>query len=146
MNSLQSRRKRSSSNDSCWNRKFKTPFSQASPSSNIPHIQLLSTCYLWFLALLTDCRGAGVRPLTRVSQKPLHGSRPNFVERYLSAISVDVFFSLFTNFDFQVFTIFFFVFVNMGPYGSQNSKRYFSHSFGPISTKLYDRYFSQGPI
>ena len=51
-----------------------------------------------------------VRPsvliLTQVSQKPLHESRPNFVESYLSAISPapPFFFKIFY---FQTFTIFF---------------------------------------
>ncbi len=48
---------------------------------------------------------SSVRPLTQVSQKPLHGSRRKFVESYL-----------------QIFTICFFVFVHMGPYGSENFK------------------------
>ncbi len=67
-----------------------------------------------------------VRPLTRVSQKPLHGSRPNLVESYLSAISPDRFFFLFCFvfkiFYFKNFKDFFFVFVNMGPYVSQYFK------------------------
>ncbi len=82
-----------------------------------------------------------VRPLIQVYQKPLHGSKPNFVERYLSAISLDTFFSFFKIVEFHIC----FVFVNMGPYVSQNFKTlYFSHSFVPISTKLYDKYVSHG--
>ena len=43
-----------------------------------------------------------------------------------------------------MFTIFFlFVFVNMG---AKISKRYFSHSFDPISTELYDKYDNHGGI
>ncbi len=69
------------------------------------------------------CHGAGVsrppvvHPLTRISQKPLHGSRPNYAESY--QISPDSFFFFFKIFDFQIFTIFFFFFVNMGLYGNQ---------------------------
>ncbi len=37
-----------------------------------------------------------VRPLTQLSQKPLHGSWPNYVESYFSAISSDLF--VFSNF------------------------------------------------
>ena len=45
------------------------------------------------------------------------------------------------------FFFFFFGFVNMGPYGIQHlKKRYFSHSFKPISTKLYDKCDSHGGI
>ncbi len=45
------------------------------------------------------CHGAGVRrPYTQVSQKPLHGSRPNFVGSSLSTISPDHFFFLFSKF------------------------------------------------
>ncbi len=65
-----------------------------------------------------NCRGAAIRcPLTQVSQKPLHGSRPNFGEIYLSAISPDLFFQ---NFLFSNFYDFFFFFVNMGPHGNLN--------------------------
>ena len=47
-----------------------------------------------------------VRPITQVSQKPLHGSRPNVVESYLPAISPDGFFSFFKVFDIQIFNFF----------------------------------------
>ncbi len=65
----------------------------------------------------------------------------NFVERYLPAIALDhflsfFFFFFFKIFDFQILRIFF-VFVNMG---AKLSKRYFSHNFGLISTKLYGKY------
>ena len=58
------------------------------------------------------CRGAGVRrlsihPLTQVSQKPLHGSRPNFVESYLSTISPDFFFIFSQFLILKFFTIIF---------------------------------------
>ncbi len=79
--------------------------------------------FLRFLALLDS--PSSVSPLIQVSQKPRHGPRPNFVESYIyiSAISPGSFFFFFWKFfDFQIFTIFFFVFVNMGPYGSQNFK------------------------
>ena len=52
----------------------------------------------WFLALLdfvsratVVVQASVVRLLTQVSQKPLHGSRPMFVESYLSAIFPDFF-------------------------------------------------------
>ncbi len=51
-------------------------------------------------------RPLSVRPLTQVSQKPLHGSRPNFVESYISAISPDLFI-FFKIFDFQIFIFFY---------------------------------------
>ncbi len=64
-----------------------------------------------------------VRPLNQVSQNPLHGSRSHFVESYLSAIPPDYFSPFFKMLDFQNFLrVFFFVFVNMGPNGSQNFK------------------------
>ena len=61
------------------------------------------------------CCGAGsdVRPSTRDSQKPLHGSRLNFMGSYMSP---GIFFFFFLqNFNFHICTILFFVFVNMGP-------------------------------
>ncbi len=51
-----------------------------------------------------------------------------------------IFFS--ENFWFSKFLQICFLFVNMGLYGSQISKCYLSPSFGPISTKLYDKYVS----
>ncbi len=72
--------------------------------------------------VVADSRLSAVRPTTQVSQKPLHGSMPDFVKSYLSAISPELFFSFFKIFDFQIFTIFCFLFINMGPYGSQNFK------------------------
>ena len=62
-----------------------------------------------------------IHPLTQVSQKPLHGSRPNFTESYLFTISPDCFF--FQNFQFPIFFYdFSFIFVNMGPYGNKGFK------------------------
>ncbi len=48
-----------------------------------------------------------VPPLTRVSQKPLHGSRPNFVEKLPIRYISRPFFFFSQNFWFQIFTIFF---------------------------------------
>ena len=57
------------------------------------------------------CHGAGVRPLTQVSQKPLHGSRPKLIESYLSIIFSVIFFSFFKIFTFHTnFQDFFFSF------------------------------------
>ncbi len=45
------------------------------------------------------------------------------------------------------FTIFFFsLSLTCDPMGAKILKRYFSDSFGPISTKLYDKYISHGGI
>ncbi len=60
------------------------------------------------------CRGAWVRlssvraAVIGVSQKPLPGSRPNFMASHLSAISLDRFFSA----NFSIF-FFFFFFANL---------------------------------
>ncbi len=48
-----------------------------------------------------------IRPLTQLSQKPLHGSKPKFMESYLSTIFPDIYF-LFSK--FSLFTQFFFSF------------------------------------
>ncbi len=48
-----------------------------------------------------------VNNLRVFSQKPLHGSRPNFVEKYIFAISPDrCFFFFFKNFDYVFFFFF----------------------------------------
>ncbi len=77
------------------------------------------------------CRGAGIRrpsahhPLTQVSLKPLHGSRSNFMDSFLSPITKD-FFPLFKIVKFHIFVL---VFVHMGLCPSS--------SFSRISTQLY---------
>ncbi len=77
----------------------------------------------------TGVRCLSIRPLTQISQKPLHGSRSNFVESDLSAISPDFFFSKILIFRFLRLC---FVCVNMGPYGSQSFRTLLLHSFGSI--------------
>ncbi len=67
------------------------------------------------------------RPLTQVSEKLLHGSRPNLMGSYLFTISKRSFF-FFLNFKFSRLV---FVFVNMGPYGSQNCKTLFIAQIDP---------------
>ena len=52
-------------------------------------------------------------------------------------------FSFFKIYDFQIFTFFS---VNKDPMGAKTSKRYFSHSFGPISAKLHDKFVSHSGI
>ncbi len=57
--------------------------------------------------------------------------------------------TIFFSFKFQIFMTVFFVFIYMEhvePMGAKISKcyMYFSHSFCPISTKLYDIYVSHG--
>ncbi len=103
-------------------------------------LNCISYHYAW-LCQQSYCRGASIRPLTQVSQKLLHGSKPNFVESYLSAISPAFFFSKFLIFKFLRF-----FFVNIGPYGSQNCKTLLLPHSHPISTKLYDKYNSHGRI
>ncbi len=71
------------------------------------------------MAQASVVRPSVVRPETQVSQKPLHGSRPNFMGSYLSTISPDHFF-VFSKFSIFKFLRIFFVFVNMGLYGSKN--------------------------
>ncbi len=68
-----------------------------------------------------------VRPLTQLSQKPLHGSKPEVIESYPSTIFPDIYFSFFKIFTFH--TNFVFVFVNMGPRESKNFKMLFLSSF-----------------
>ncbi len=79
------------------------------------------------------------RPLTQVSQKPLHGSGPNFVESYLSAISPDRFIVRFSKYLIFKFLRIFSFSLTWDPMGAKISKRYFSHNFDPISPKRYDR-------
>ncbi len=77
---------------------------------NIPAKGLLLFSSAWLSQLEQSyCRGAGVRrpfvrPVTQVSQKSLHGYRPNFMGSYLSAIPPDCFQFFF---NFQILTIFF---------------------------------------
>ncbi len=91
----------------------------------------INNTYLWksFLALLDCISGATVLvhvhrsvfcPLTQVSQKQLLGSRPKFMGIYLSTISARLlfFFFFFKIFNFQIFIIFFFIFVKSGSCGN----------------------------
>ena len=76
-----------------------------------------------------------VRVLSPVSQKPPHGSRPNFMESYLPYLqTLFFFFSKFLIFKFLLFYISFSATWDI--MGANISKRYFSHSFGPISTNF----------
>ncbi len=110
------------------------------------HINACFFTSAW-LSQQSYCHGAGIRrpsvhQLTKVSHKLLHGSRPNFVENYLSAISPDTF-SFFKILDFQIFTVCFLFVVFFGSLmEAKISKCYFSHICDPISTKLYDKYDS----
>ena len=90
---------------------------------SVKHFSAMLNTFQLCLTLSAELLSRRRRPLTRFSQKPLHGSRPNFVESYPSAISPDCFFFFLQNFSVSNFyDFFFFVFVNMGPYGSQNFK------------------------
>ena len=60
------------------------------------------------------CSLSSIHPLTQVTQKRLHLSRPNFMRSYLSTNAQTFFF----NFSIFKFLRVLFVFVNMGPYGS----------------------------
>ncbi len=59
----------------------------------------------------SSCYGAGVRRLTQVSQKSLHGPKPNFMGNNLPAKSPT---------DFQKIHFFFLLFVNTEPSGRQH--------------------------
>ncbi len=94
-----------------------------------------------FLALLdivsratVMAQASVISPLTQVSQKPLHGSRPNFMESYLPYLQT--IFSFFKIFYFHIFTIFISISLTWDPNGAKISKHYFSHNFDPISTKF----------
>ncbi len=53
------------------------------------------------------------------------GLTPNFTDKYLSTTSPDHFFGfVFQNFIFFIFYDFFFIFVNIGTYGSKKCKRH----------------------
>ena len=100
-------------------------------SHTVPHQARINEFYIFlamfdfisratFVVQASVVRASSDRPLTEVSQKLLPGSRPNFMESYLSTISTDLFFFI-QFFTLQMFTIFSF-FVNMGPHGSKNFK------------------------
>ncbi len=87
------------------------------------------------MAQVSVVRASSVHPLTEVSQKLLHGSRPNFMESYLSTMYTDSYF-LYSNFSLFKFVRFFFGIWN--PMGAKISKRY-SYNFHPIGAKLYGK-------
>ena len=96
----------------------------------------------YFLALFDSvsratavAQASVIRLLTRVSQKLLHGSRPNFVLLIRHISRLFFFLLLFSNFLIFKFTIFFLFSLTWDPMEVKISKCYFSHSFGPISTK-----------
>ncbi len=84
-----------------------------------PNASIFSSAWL---CQQSYCRGARVRPLTQVSQKASYSP-------HLQA----TFFSNFSLFTFFLFSL------TWDPMGTKILKRYFSHSFDPISTKLYDK-------
>ncbi len=85
-------------------------------------------CYCTAELLSSRGRPSSVRcPSNPFSQNPLGRLLPNLMERYLFTISPDHFFFLvcFSKFSiFDFFTIFFSVFVNMGPHWRKNFKRH----------------------
>ncbi len=81
-----------------------------------------------------------VRVLSYVSQKSLYGSRPNFMGSYLSAISPDSCFP--KSVQFLRFLIFIYLFIysfrsHWTPWEQKFQNT--TPSFGPVSTKLYDK-------
>ncbi len=78
-------------------------------------------CSSAWLCQQSYCHGPGIHHLSihLSSRKLPHGSRPNYMGSNWSTISPDCFsFFFFQNYTFQIFTIFFSFFINIGPYGS----------------------------
>ena len=99
----------------------------------------VSELYMMFLALLdfvsrATCQGAGVRRPSVVCKLRFLRKRCMDPGQILWVVPsppyLQTIFFYFKIFNFQFFYVFFFVFVNMGPYGSKISKRY--STFHPI--------------
>ncbi len=69
----------------------------------------------------------------RVLSETINWITAKFCRRELFTISPE----MFGNFEFFNFNHLFFIFINMGPYVSENLKHYYSHSYNSLSTKLF---------
>ncbi len=91
------------------------------------HVSIKFTSFLAlldFVSRATVVAQASVACASSVNcgfSETVHGSRPNFVESYLSIISSESF-SFIQNFHFSNFYDFFFIFANMRPHWSKNFK------------------------